>query len=369
MRDAWSIWMATRLACCRGPRRSACGTVVEREWGAGLIRSWNEAGWITLSQRIGNKIARLVGAGADELIVADSTSINLFKVLSAAAAIGKHRSSGRSRIVSERTSFPTDLYIANAVARVHGLELTLADDGDVTRHLDERVAILLLTHVHYRSGRIHSMREITTAAHDAGALVVWDLSHSAGAMSIRLAEDAADFAVGCGYKYLNGGPGAPAFVWAHATHIAWMDREGWQSPLPGWLGHADPFGFTPDYQPAPGMLRFLCGTPPILSLAALECGVDTVLAVEGCGGLDALREKSIALTELFIALVESRCAGHDLALASPRNPRRARQPRVVRAPDRRLRDRASAHRARHHRRLSIARHLAFRLRAALHALR
>jgi len=295
-------------------------TVVEREWGAGLIRSWNEAGWITLSQRIGNKIARLVGAGADELIVADSTSINLFKALSAAVAIAKQRSSERSRIVSERTSFPTDLYIADTVARAHGLELTLANDGDVTRHLDDRVAILLLTHVHYRSGRIHSMREITAAAHQAGALVVWDLSHSAGAMSITLAADAADFAVGCGYKYLNGGPGAPAFVWAHATHIAWMDREAWQSPLPGWLGHADPFGFRPDYQPAPGMLRFLCGTPPILSLAALECGVDTVLAVEGCGGLDALRQKSVALTELFVELVESRCAGHDLVLASPRNP-------------------------------------------------
>jgi kynureninase len=294
--------------------------VIEREWGAGLIRSWNDAGWITLSQRIGHKIARLVGAGTDELIVADSTSINLFKVLSAAAAIAKHRSSGRSRIVSEGTSFPTDLYMANVVAEVQGLELTLATDGDVTRQLDERVAILLLTHVHYRSGRIHSMREITHAAHDAGALVVWDLSHSAGAMSIRLAEDAADFAVGCGYKYLNGGPGAPAFVWANATHIAWMDREGWQSPLPGWLGHAAPFGFTPDYQPAPGMQRFLCGTPPILSLAALECGVDTVLAVEGYGGLDALREKSVALTALFIELVESRCAGHDLALASPRDP-------------------------------------------------
>jgi kynureninase len=294
--------------------------VVEREWGAGLIRSWNDAGWITLSQRIGNKVARLVGAGAGELIVADSTSINLFKVLSAAAAIAKQRSSRRSLIVSERTSFPTDLYIANAVARAHGLELALADDGDIARHLDERVAILLLTHVHYRSGRIHAMREITSAAHDAGALVVWDLSHSAGAMSVRLAEDGADFAVGCGYKYLNGGPGAPAFVWANSTHIAWMDREGWRSPLPGWLGHADPFGFTPDYQPAPGMSRFLCGTPPILALAALECGVDSVLAIESCGGLEALREKSTALTTLFIELVESRCAGHDLALASPRNP-------------------------------------------------
>jgi kynureninase len=295
-------------------------TVVEREWGASLIRSWNEAGWITLSQRIGNKIARLVGAGADELIVADSTSINLFKGLSAAAAIGNHQASGRSRIVSEKTSFPTDLYIADAVARVHGLELTLVDDGEITRHLDEHVAILLLTHVHYRSGRIHSIRDISKAAHDAGALVVWDLSHSVGAMSIRLAEDGADFAVGCGYKYLNGGPGAPAFIWAHSTQIAWMDREQWQSPLPGWLGHADPFGFRPGYQPARGMQRFLCGTPPILSLAALECGVDTVLAVEGRGGLDALRQKSIALTELFVELVESRCAGHGLALASPRNP-------------------------------------------------
>lgn len=295
-------------------------TVLEREWGAGLIRSWNDAGWITLSQRIGNKIARLVGAGPDEVIVADSTSINLFKALSAATAIVTRESSTRLRIVSEKTSFPTDLYIANAVTQAHGLELSLVDDDDVLRHVDDRVAILLLTHVHYRSGRIHAMREITKAAHAAGALVVWDLSHSVGATPIHLAEDHADFAVGCGYKYLNGGPGAPAFIWAHPTHIAWMDREGWQSPLPGWLGHADPFGFTSSYQPAPGMLRFLCGTPPILSLAALECGVDTVLAADSGGGLDALRAKSIALTELFIDLVESRCAGHDLTLASPRDP-------------------------------------------------
>jgi kynureninase len=168
------------------------------------------------------------------------------------------------------------------------------------------------------------MADVTRAAHDAGALVIWDLAHSAGAMPVHLhgdgsIEDAADFAVGCGYKYLNGGPGAPAFAWAHPRHIARMERDGWRQPLSGWMGHAAPFAFAPDYQPAPGMSRFLCGTPPILSLAALECGVETLLAADEYGGLAALRLKSIALTELFIGLVESRCAGHGLTLVSPRD--------------------------------------------------
>jgi kynureninase len=171
------------------------------------------------------------------------------------------------------------------------------------------------------------MAAVTRAAHRAGAIVIWDLAHSAGAVPIELHGDgspgsAADFAVGCGYKYLNGGPGAPAFVWAHPRHTAAMDREGARQPLSGWLGHAAPFEFTPDYRPAPGIARFLCGTPPVLSLAALECGVDTVLAADAYGGLAAIRQKSVALTELFIALVESRCRGHELALASPRDPDR-----------------------------------------------
>jgi kynureninase len=289
--------------------------VVEEEWGAGLIRSWNTAAWITLSQRVGDKIARLIGVGAGEVIVADSTSINLYKVLSVSMRLTAATPT-RTRIISQRDNFPTDLYIADSLARAHGFELTLVDEVDITASLDDRVAVLMLTHVNYRTGRMHPMRETTRAAHEAGALMIWDLAHSAGAVPVRL--DDADFAIGCGYKYLNGGPGAPAFVWAHPTHLARMDREGWRQPLSGWLGHAAPFAFTTDYQPANGIARFQCGTPPVVSLAALECGVDTVLAAEAHGGLDALRKKSIALTSLFIDLVESRCGRFGLTLATPR---------------------------------------------------
>jgi len=291
--------------------------VVEDEWGTGLIRSWNSAGWIDLGQRIANKIATLIGAGPGEVVVADSTSVNLFKVLNAAVAIARAQA-GRSLILSERTNFPTDLYIADTLARAHGLELVLADADDIPSMLDSRVAILMLTHVNYRTGRVHRMGEITKAAHDAGALLVWDLAHSAGAVPVDLTGADVDFAVGCGYKYLNGGPGAPGFAWVHPRHVEWMDREDWRQPLSGWLGHAAPFEFTPDYRPGQGMTRFICGTPPMLSMAALECGVDTVLAAQPYGGLEAIRRKSIALTDLFIALVEARCAGHGLTLVTPR---------------------------------------------------
>jgi kynureninase len=298
--------------------------VIDDEWGAGLIRSWNTAGWIDLSQRIGDKIARLVGAGPGELIVADSTSANLYKVLSAAMAMVNADAPARRRIVSERHNFPSDLYIADTLARALGFELVLVDGHEMDAHFDQRLAILLLTHVNYRTGRMHPMAEVTRAAHEAGAIVVWDLAHSVGVVPIRLdgdgaLDEAADFAVGCGYKYLNGGPGAPAFAWAHPRHVARMDREGWRQPLSGWMGHAAPFAFTPDYVPAGGITRFLCGTPPILSLAALECGVDSVLAAEPHGGLAAIRHKSVALTDLLIELVESRCHGHDLSLVTPRN--------------------------------------------------
>jgi kynureninase len=308
--------------------------VVEKEWGAGLVRSWNTAGWIELATRIGDKIAPLVGAGPGEVIVADSTSANLYKALTAAIALVGHGPSGtaasgevqrRRRIVSERTNFPTDLYIADTVARAHGLELLLVDVDDLPSVLDDRLAVLLLTHVNYRTGRMFRMAEVTQAAHAVGAFMIWDLAHSAGAVPVELHgggtdHAAPDFAVGCGYKYLNGGPGAPAFVWAHPRHLAWMDDRGWRQPLSGWLGHAAPFAFTPDYRPAPGIARFICGTPPVISLAALECGIDTVLAAEPCGGLAAIRHKSVALTDLFIELVESTCAGHGLALVTPRDP-------------------------------------------------
>jgi kynureninase len=299
------------------PRATAARVqqVVTEEWGQGLIRSWNSAGWIDLPQRVGDKIARLVGAGAGELAVADSTSVNLFKVLSAALAIVHADAPQRRVIVSERSNFPTDLYIAESLARQHGCVLELVDDADeIPARLRDDVAVLMLTHVNYRTGRMHDMAALTAAAHAAGVLTIWDLAHSAGAVPVDLHASGADFAVGCGYKYLNGGPGAPAFVWAHPRHA---DRF-WQ-PLSGWMGHAAPFEFTPDYRPAPGITRYLCGTPAVLAMAALECGVDTVLAAEPLGGMAALRAKSLAMTRAFAARVEARCAGHGLSLVSPRD--------------------------------------------------
>jgi len=288
--------------------------VIEHEWGRELIRSWNSAAWIDMPQRVGDKIATLVGAGPGELVVADSTSVNLYKVLSAALAITRAGAPERVRIVSERSNFPTDLYIAESLARERGFELILAEADDIASLLDERVAVLMLTHVNYRTGRMHEMGALTRAAHAAGALTVWDLAHSAGAVPVDLKGADADFAVGCGYKYLNGGPGAPAFAWVHPRHA---DRF-WQ-PLSGWMGHAAPFDFSPHYRPAAGVARYLCGTPAVLSLAALECGVDTVLAAEPLGGIEALRRKSLALSRLYTELVEARCAGHGLSLVTPRD--------------------------------------------------
>ena len=297
--------------------------VVTSEWGVGLIRSWNTAGWINLAQKIGDKIATLVGAGANELTVGDSTSVNLYKVLSTAIALQKRDAPARHVIVSERSNFPTDLYIAETLAREHGLTLVLIEADELPAHLNDQLAVLMLTHVNYRTGHMFEMAQVTRDAHAAGALVVWDLAHSAGAVPVNLQgtgpiEEAADFAVGCGYKYLNGGPGAPAFVWAHPRHTARMDREQLRQPLSGWLGHAAPFEFTTDYRPALGIQRFVCGTPALLAMSALECGVDVFLRAEAHGGLPALRRKSLALTSLFIELVEARCAGHGLTLVTPR---------------------------------------------------
>jgi kynureninase len=305
------------LGACPKTAPDRVRDVVEREWAVDLIRSWNTAGWFERPRRVGDKIARLVGAQAGELVATDSTSINLYKVLSAALNIAAADRPGRTRMVSERSNFPTDLYIAESLCRERGLALDLVEPEQIASALASDVAVLTLTHVNYRSGAMHDMLAVTAAAHAAGALVVWDLAHSAGAVPIDLHAADADFAVGCGYKYLNGGPGAPAFVWVHPRHT---DRF-WQ-PLAGWWGHAAPFEFAPDYRPAAGIARYQCGTQPIISLAALECGVDTVLAAEPYGGLAALREKSLALADLFIELVERRCAGHGLALVTPRDPAR-----------------------------------------------
>ncbi|RQP26044.1 kynureninase [Piscinibacter terrae] len=303
------------------PRTAAArvADVVTREWGQDLIRSWNTAGWIDMPQRIGNKIARLIGAGENEVVVADSTSVNLFKVLTAALNLQRTDAPQRKVIVSERHNFPTDLYIAESLARERGLVLRLVEPDEIPAHLDDDLAVLMLTHVNYRTGRMHDMPALTRQAQEAGALVIWDLAHSAGAVPVDLNAAGADFAVGCGYKYLNGGPGAPAFAWAHRSHTEVMDAEQLWQPLSGWLGHAAPFEFTPDYRPAAGVNRFICGTPPVISMAALECGVDTMLAAQPLGGMTALRRKSIALTDTFIALVEQRCAGHGLTLQTPRD--------------------------------------------------
>lgn len=286
---------------------------VQQEWGEGLIRSWNTAGWYEAPRRVGDKIATLIGAGAGEVVATDSTSINLFKVLSAALSIARADAPQRRVVVSERTNFPTDLYIAEGLCRERGLELKLVDAEQIPSALDTQCTVLMLTHVNYRTGAMHDMAAVTRAAHAAGALVIWDLAHSAGAVDVDLRGADADFAIGCGYKYLNGGPGAPAFVWVHPRHA---DRF-WQ-PLSGWWSHAAPFAFTHDYQPAAGIARYLCGTQPILSMTALECGLDAFLAAQPLGGMAALRRKSLALTDLFIALVEERCGGHGLGLATPR---------------------------------------------------
>ena len=287
--------------------------VVRDEWGTGLIRSWNSAGWIDLPHRVGDKIAALIGAGAGEVIAADATSVNLYKALAAALMLQHTDAPARTRIVSERDNFPTDLYIAQSLAQQHGCELVPVGHDEITAQLDARCAVLMLTHVNYRSGRMHDMAALTKQAHAAGALALWDLAHSAGAVPVDLKGADADFAVGCGYKYLNGGPGAPAFIWAHPRHTARMDREQLWQPLSGWLGHAAPFEFSPDYRPAAGVHRFICGTPGILAMSALDSGLDVFAASPG---MAALREKSLALTDLFIELAEARCPS--LTLVTPR---------------------------------------------------
>jgi kynureninase len=272
---------------------------VEQEWGQGLIASWNNAGWIDLPRRLGDRLAPWIGARPGEVLVGDSTSVNLYKVLHAALQLQQGK---RKIVVSERSNFPTDNYIAQSVVRSHGGELILADSPeDIPPLLDERCAVLMLTHVNYRSGRMHDMALLTRWAHQAGALAVWDLAHSAGAVPLDLLGSAADFAIGCGYKYLNGGPGAPSFVWVHPRH----EGQVWQ-PLTGWLGHAAPFEFSPEYRPAQGIQQYQCGTPAVLSMTALDTALDVFDAAAKLGGMGALRAKSLALTDAFIAEIDAR---------------------------------------------------------------
>ena len=296
------------------PRNVAArvASTLEGEWGHGLIRSWNEAGWIDLPARVGARIAPLIGADPACVVAADSTTVNLFKTVSAALALRPDR----RRIVTETRNFPTDIYIAEGVIRQCGgrHELVHAADADaVIDCLDADTAVLMLSHVNYRDGAIHDMARLTRAAHEAGALVIWDLAHSAGVLPLDLARCGVDFAVGCGYKFLNGGPGAPAFLYAAARH-----HGGFAQPLSGWFGHADPFGFDPHYRPAGDITQYLCGTPPVISMVALEAALGLWDKVD----LRDVHAKSQALTDFFIELVEARCAGHGLTLVSPRDAAR-----------------------------------------------
>lgn len=284
--------------------------VVEQEWGQGLIRSWNSADWVNQPQRLGQKIAPLIGAKAGEVIVADSTSVNLFKVVAAALAL--QRPTGRREIITEPGNFPTDRYI------LQGLSQSLAGDpvlttlpaAEIPDQITDKTAVVVLTHVHYKSGQIHDMKAITRKAQEQGALVVWDLSHSTGAVPVDLNGAHADFAVGCGYKYLNGGPGASAFIF-----VAERFHGKVEQPLSGWFGHRAPFAMLDDYEAVGDIRQMLTGTPSVVANSLLEVGLD----VYGRVDMHQVREKSVRLTDTFIRLVEQRCADYGFTLASPKD--------------------------------------------------
>ena len=289
--------------------RSAPGRLLEtaeRQWGGDLITSWNKHGWIDWPSQIAAKLAPIVGAQPSELLIADSTSVCLFKLLAAAVRARP----GRRTLLTQQRNFPTDLYVAQGLAEMLGLRLKAVLAEEVIGAIDEDTAVVTLTHVDYRSGAFHDMRAVNAAAHTAGALTLWDLSHSAGAMQVDLAGTHSDLAVGCGYKYLNGGPGAPAFL-----YVAERLQEELRSPLQGWMGHADPFAFDDAYEAAAGIAKFLTGTPSILALAALDAGLDTFADI----AMAAVEAKSHALSQLFIEEVEARC-GDQVQLMSPRDP-------------------------------------------------
>jgi kynureninase len=280
---------------------------MDEEWGHGLVRSWNKAGWIEAPTRLGRQLAPLIGARPDEVIVADSTSVNLFKLLVAALRLR----SDRKVILTEADNFPTDIYIAQGVQQLFAdVEVRLVMADDLSDAIDGNVAVVLLTHVDFRSGRKQDMAELTRRAHDAGALILWDLSHSAGAFPVDLTGCDVDLAVGCGYKYLNGGPGAPAYLFVAQRHQSLFNQ-----PITGWIGHSRPFEFGIDFTPAVGIGRVLSGTPPIVAMAALEASLDLWSGVD----LGMVWAKSVAMTELFIRLVERDCGGSEVMLESPRD--------------------------------------------------
>ncbi|NGM87916.1 kynureninase [Parapusillimonas sp. SGNA-6] len=298
------------------PRQAAARAreVVEQQWGADLITSWNRSGWFDLPVRLGDKLAPLIGAGPGEVVVTDTTSINLFKALAAAlkSQASNAATADRRIIVTERSNFPTDVYIAQGLAEWldRGYRLRLVDTPEgLEDAIDKETAVVMLTHVNYRSGRLLDMDGLTAHAHRCGALMIWDLAHSAGAVPVDVTAANADFAVGCTYKYLNAGPGAPAFIWVAPRHL-----PAFSHPLSGWWGHARPFAMEPGFQRSDTIRSALCGTQPIVSLALVEAGLDVFALTD----MAALRRKSLALTDLFIDLVESRCGAHPVKLITPR---------------------------------------------------
>lgn len=285
--------------------RDRVARMMAEEWSEMLIGGWNRAGWYVQPRRVGDRIARLIGAGPGQVVMGDTLSIKVFQALSAALALRPDR----RVILSDSGNFPSDLYVAQGLARALGAELRVAAPEEVETAITGDLAVLMLTEVDYRTGRRHDMAALTRRAHEAGALAVWDLAHSAGAVDVDLTGADADFAVGCTYKYLNGGPGAPAFIWIHPRHA-----DAAQPILQGWMGHDAPFAFDPDYRPAAGVERMRVGTPPVIALAALEAALDVWDGVD----LADLRARSIVLTQAFIAGVEASCPA--VALHSPRDP-------------------------------------------------
>lgn len=287
--------------------KSRLSEVVSQQWGCDLVKSWNSHNWIDLPITVGEKIAPIIGAAPGQVICCDSTSINLFKVLSAALTLN----SERTRVLSTKDNFPTDLYMVQGLSDLLGQDLCqlhMVDEQDIQQSLTDSVAVLLLTQVNFRTGKLLDMEKLTRLAHQKGILVIWDLAHSAGALPVALDKCQVDFAVGCGYKYLNGGPGAPAFLYVANRH-----QSAVKQPLSGWMGHANPFSFDPDYQASPNIHQFQCGTPSVISMSALDAALDVWLDVD----MFQIKNKSEALTGVFMHLVQLHECLNDLILCSP----------------------------------------------------
>lgn len=300
-----SLGLMPRAAVARAAQ------VVEEEWGQGLVRSWNDAGWWNLPEKLGDKIARLIGAEAGEVVVTDSTGINLYKVLAAALGLVPDR----RVILMEGSNFPTDNYVAQGLVAQLGdaYEIRFVEEPELENAIDEDVAVVCLTQVHYKSGRVLDMAALTQKCHAVGAISIWDLCHSAGALPVDINSCNVDFAVGCTYKYLNGGPGSPAFIFCAKRHLG-----NARQPLSGWWGHADPFAFERDYRPARDISVMKSGTQGVLGLAVAEVGIDLFLQAD----MNQVRDKSRGLTQLFVDLLDQRCADQGFKLVSPRDAQR-----------------------------------------------